>query len=198
MIDERTERLITRRLDGQLADGESLELDKELIRDPDARRAFEDSQRIDTLAVQTLHALLDASAAQRESELIVSTVRRSSRRLTRWCLDGAIGVAASVLILLVATAQWSDDSRQIDRSGANSSGLQIAGNNAISELPGPRALVAADPQSPALTQVIAGPRRERERIDQDVIGLVDPQTQSIYVLELNGARNTISPVRANY
>ena len=47
MTDERTERLITRKLDGELTEAESLELDKALVRSPEARSLLEDYERTD-------------------------------------------------------------------------------------------------------------------------------------------------------
>ena len=47
MIDERTELLINRRLDGELGEDEALELNKRLIRSPEARRLLEEYSRIE-------------------------------------------------------------------------------------------------------------------------------------------------------
>jgi len=64
MLDERTERLINRRLDGEITEEESLELDKQLIRSPEARAYLEDLQRQDVLAGQALRATLAPDEAQ--------------------------------------------------------------------------------------------------------------------------------------
>ncbi|MCH7597054.1 MAG: hypothetical protein IID35_10895, partial [Planctomycetes bacterium] len=50
-IDENLERLIVRSLDGDLSEDEQLDLDRELIRNPDALRLMEEYGSIDRLAV---------------------------------------------------------------------------------------------------------------------------------------------------
>ena len=209
MIDERTERLITRRLDGELTEDESLDLDKRLIRSPEARQAFEESQRIDMLAVETLHTLLNrkttttidgAATGTTNRPFAPSRSGRAGRWSTRRWLDGAIGIAAAVLLILVGVEVFSTGGLQPLPAPAPESSMKFAG-------PGSKPLVS-DPsvpspplrvvEGPAVTEVIAGPRREQEHIDQDIIGVVDPETQSVYLLEIQTSRSRISRMRANY
>ncbi len=62
--DKDIERLIVRRLDGALTPDEELELDRQIIRDPQVRRLLEEYQRIDEWAAAALDAaLVDRTAA---------------------------------------------------------------------------------------------------------------------------------------
>lgn len=199
MIDERTEHLITRRLDGELAEGESLELDKQLIRSTEAREAFEETQRIEALAAATLHTLLhDKAPSIKPADRLPA--RPGGVPWTRRLLDGLIGVAAAVLLILIGSSLLPGTAPQ-DRPGAEQPrGLQLADQLPSPPGPGPapqyREYRVADP--PAAADLIAGPRWQHERIDREVIGVVDPETQSVYLLELQTARNTVSSLRANY
>jgi len=58
MIDERTEHLISRKLDGELSEDEALELNKLLIRDPEARGLMEDYARMDRQVGEAVRAVL--------------------------------------------------------------------------------------------------------------------------------------------
>lgn len=54
---EHIEKLIARKLDGMLTEDEALELDRILIRSPEARQMYEEYRRIDDLAAQSLASL---------------------------------------------------------------------------------------------------------------------------------------------
>jgi len=45
---------------------------------------------------------------------------------------------------------------------------------------------------------VEGPRRRTDSIDRDVIGVFDQQSGSLYLLEFDGTRSSVEPVRANY
>jgi len=63
MIDERTEQLVTRKLDGELTGAESHELNKLLIRSPQARALMEEYERADALAGEALRAAFEREAS---------------------------------------------------------------------------------------------------------------------------------------
>lgn len=195
MIDERIELLINRRLDGDLAEDESLELDRELIRSPEARRVLEESQRIDALTVDTLDRLLDADEAPhlRAADGVVSA---AARRATRRRLDGAIGVAAAVLLVMASTSLLPQNGQRRGSSGGTTA--QVADTTGFV---GPAAEPDAGPAAmpyPVVIDNTAGPRRQHQRIDQNVIAVVDPETQTVYVLEIERARDSTSRLRVDY
>lgn len=211
MIDERTDRLITRRLDGELTEDESLDLDKRLIRSPETRRAFERSQQIDRLTVEVLQTLLNrkdsnladgiAAGGLDAADGLPAAGRRAVRRgrwPTRRFLDGAIGVAAAVLLVLVSVRVLPQSTREsLPAVPGPDPGIRFAGPRPPSVAPG-RPVPARAVEAPPVTELIAGPRSQQERIDQDIIGIVDPETQSVYLLEIQSASSRISRMRANY
>jgi hypothetical protein len=100
-INESLERLIHRCLDHDLSETEQLELDRELIRNPAARRLFEDYQTIDRLATTAIrHVVGDVSA---DVDVLDGRAARPKRRLAHphvwWVVPGAI--AAALLAMIV-------------------------------------------------------------------------------------------------
>ena len=92
--DDHLERLINRKLDGELTRDESLELDKCLIRDPAARQSLEESERIDRLTA----ALLEEVCTVKDEVLLPATSRTVARRRFRWF--GALPAAAAACVAL--------------------------------------------------------------------------------------------------
>ncbi len=100
--DKDIERRIVRRIDGESTPDEKLELDRELIRDPDARQMFDAYQRIDELAADVLSDVLpDVGESFDPSTLAEQTAQPRRRRLHRgfWLVPGAI--AAALLAIVV-------------------------------------------------------------------------------------------------
>src|SRR5689334_19423082 len=97
MIDERTEQLINRRLDGELLPGEQLELDKCLIRCPEARAMLEDYQCFDVLARESLHAVSSVSSAK--ESLAQSVWHQRLAGVARTAIAAAV-------VLVVFSSTW--------------------------------------------------------------------------------------------
>ncbi len=96
------EKLITRRLDGELDEDGQLEVNRALIRDPQARSLMEDCQRIDELAKQALRETLMTGEISFDPESLTTSVpKRRINRVPRswWLIPGAI--AAAVLALVI-------------------------------------------------------------------------------------------------
>lgn len=193
MIDERTEQLINRRLDGELREGETLELDKALIRSPEARAMDEELQAIDVWAGQTLHTLLDEPRLSPEQLRSITTKpRRNWHRLAQYGLS-----AAAAVLFLIASAPLLPRAKL--PSGTQS---PVPGHDpyVASAVPtSPQILISNPNAEPSdLAGVVTGPREYQKQIDQDVIGVFDPDTQSVYLLELETAHNRVRSMRANY
>ena len=97
------EKLIVKRLDGELAEQDELTLDRELIRNPTAREMLESYERVDQLAADALHQAIGAG----ETRIDVRTMpqhavanRAASRRWMWQLASGAI--AAAILAVFVA------------------------------------------------------------------------------------------------
>jgi hypothetical protein len=92
-VDERTELLISRSLDGELTAEESFELDVVLRANPAARRLLEEYERVDRLTVTSMRQdLLSGKSAT----MVVATGRFRSLRLAA---AGAVLAAAAVIAL---------------------------------------------------------------------------------------------------
>ena len=100
-IDENLERLIVRSLDGDLSEDEQLNLDRELIRNPDALRLMEEYGSIDSLAVASLEALVCNDDFHVEAPSEIGAQREPRGRNHRgWMLvSGAIAAALLAIVI---------------------------------------------------------------------------------------------------
>lgn len=176
MIDERIEHLITRKLDGELTDAEALELDKALLRHPEARQRYETLSDLDGQADEALRARLgschdsrglDANfSARRRSDLAGAIVRR-----------GTVGLAAAAALAFVILPRLDTDPMASVPGSGNA----------------PPAAVTAPPPAEAMSSKPLDTRSFRQRapvqpvgtgIRGDVFGVVDPDTGRVYMIEL--------------
>ena len=184
MIDERTEVLINRRLDGELMEDEALELNKRLIRSPEARHLFEEYERMDSAAADALHSFLSTENPAQPERNIAAIVEHRG-----WASRLGIGIRAVAAALLLATmihvpASWRTGSPVTDPSRPD-------GSIPMSAAAAPMTL-ASDPLA------VEGPREETQRLHRNVVGVWDEETQSVYVLELDQRAQRVVPVTRNF
>ncbi len=187
--DDHLERLISRKLDGELTPDESLELDKCLIRDPAARQSLEESERIDRLTA----ALLEEVCAVRDEVLLPATSHTVARRRMRWF--GAIPAAAAACVaLFFMWPMFSSSPKSSDPIAKfEDMGRALAENDPRTALPDPgplesRAKLAS--YSDRLTKL--RPLREHgTRLNY--YGVLDPETQKLYLLEVKHQTATQRP-----
>jgi len=185
MIDERTEQLINRKLDGELSEAESLDLNRALIRSPEARALLEQYARTDGLATEALAAALSegSRSVYRPAE-IEAWASPSHRWWTKYRRGLGIAVAAAIAALVAGLPQA--------RLGPVApEDYQQAGDAIVQAGVSPFAQAGAQP-------VVDGPRRLNEQIDREVIAVYDEQTQSVYLLEMDQVRSKTEPVWKNY
>lgn len=96
------ERLIVRSLDGELSDEQQLELDRALMRNPEARRMMDDYRAVDVLVEASLSAMADEPrvATPLRSAAVRGVDARALRIRAVWLVPGAI--AAALLALVIA------------------------------------------------------------------------------------------------
>ena len=97
------ERLIVSRLDDALSEDEGLTLDRELIRNPEARSLLDDYKRIDELASSALKHALDSEQEPLDFQALPPRRQSPARRPSHrgwWLASGA--VAAALLAIVVA------------------------------------------------------------------------------------------------
>lgn len=107
-VDERIERLIVRRLDGELTDEEALELDRELLRCPAARELLEEYQRLDRVAAEALAAAIETDAGEAAPLSVVTAPRRKGYSKLWWGLPAAVAATLALIVTLVPrpSADW--------------------------------------------------------------------------------------------
>ncbi|HEY3242682.1 MAG TPA: hypothetical protein VGM03_04950 [Phycisphaerae bacterium] len=195
------ERLIVRKLDGELSADEQLALDRAVLRDPEARRMLEDYQQIDALAAQILDERLSGAAATANGELRIAQdgaerpiKSQSARRLPAatgnpqsrysrwwWLLPAAAAAALFVPLMLRTTTPT-----------ALQPAVVIAPQPVVDE-PVPRALQPMPVSSPVRRAASVSD----QAIDQDVyyvvgddgrIYMIEHERQQDFTRERGGAR----------
>lgn len=217
MMDENLERMIARRLDGELTPSEDEAFSRELLREPEARRRMEEYAAADRLAGEALRAAFDRPGGEGVPSALWA-VRRSGRHGVAW----RVALAAAAGALIAATA-WptltSLARREAGRSAAKGPGLAPPGG---SEAPEPwgaaggdlpaliqRAwAIAAEPPPaaarpgvrPPATDTfeplphIQGPRRGVRTIDRHFLGVFDEQGNRLDLLEFDRIRTRMHAV----
>lgn len=101
-LDESIERLINRKLDGELTEEEGLELDRALIRSPEHRRMFEASETIDAVCAELIRAEVEvapgAAVGMPAPVVWVSAPIRSGRAW--WLLPSAMAAGLAWLVFV--------------------------------------------------------------------------------------------------
>ncbi len=102
-VNKDIERLIVRRLDGALTEDEELRLNRELIRNPEARQLLEDYERVDALASAAMTEVLGGEQEDIDVSLLTERTPARSRQVGYhrgwWLVPGA--VAAALLALAI-------------------------------------------------------------------------------------------------
>lgn len=103
--DKDIERLIVRWLDQELSEEEKLQLDRELIRNPEAHRLMEEYQRIDELAATAIGHALGKDRMPLDLDTLPARANPTplrGRHRGWWLIPGAIAAA----LLAIVTARF--------------------------------------------------------------------------------------------
>lgn len=182
-VSERIERLINRRLDGEITPEEELELQVALEKDDMARAMLEQSHRIDLVASRALHGEIAFSSK-------TPAVRPSRMRTLRLVATSAVLAAAAVVAFALLPTIWSNSS---PRQGLLSSS-------------GP---VAATADSPATNGHFVDyrddidflPHARRRDLLRDVVGIKAKDEKNrdvIYIFERDQESRRIIPVFGDF
>ena len=212
-VDEQVERAIVRRLDGELDESASAELDRRLVRDVAAHRLMDATAAADASAGDALRAAFvpEAGAAGRWGEL---GRRLGARRRVRWAVAAAAAVAlvvaaGSVVVLLVGGAGRRP-------AGGGPVAAHLANGNAApaealpagvaelmwhvwdappAEARGDAAAGAAAPDDMLVPlPTIQGPRRTHRAVDRHIYGVHDESDDTIYLLGVDRVRTRVHAV----
>ena len=166
-VNERIELLIIRRLDGELTPADELELDRELIKSPEARTLLEEYRRIDAEAASALsEALAERVVPLSPAEPIASSRPRAAYSRAWWLLPLAVAAAAALVISFMG----------LPTGGPEIAGAPVGGPNADT--------AAAQPRTPAyIPEIGSGVYQAGFRTD-----LLDraTDTESLYILGNDG------------
>jgi hypothetical protein len=158
------ERLINRRLDGEMSAEESLEFDKLLLRDPGIRERLEASREIDALAAAALSEELAAGDAA------WPCVRAAASRPSRWTGFRHAGLVAAAACL-VLWALWP--------TLAPPQAEPLASPPARNVGPAPQIMVTA-PQV-------------QDRVELEYLGVMSDDSDKMYLLEIRRSEKQADP-----
>jgi hypothetical protein len=191
-LEERIERLIVRKLDGMLTEDEELELDRILIRSPEARRVYEDYRRIDDLASQSLASLFPESGKAGiggmpgiPHSMKGPSGRARSYRRVWWALTGLAAACLAALLYLSPSDQGPAE--PVVRSRWNNPGADNRGGS-VGKLKN-----GFEKPSPVVPVGFPGGVTDRF-VDREWIG-VRGDDGNIYWLEVTRTRTLTRPGR---
>lgn len=170
---ERIERLMCRRLDGEISADETAELDHALHTDPAVKALFEEYARNDELAAEALRVDYESAMAAAESG--------HHRRV--WLAAAAVTLAAAAVILFSILPRLSTEPAAI------SNGIK-------------RPVTSGPPQAGQFVEYRNDdfrPYRRESTTWRDVIGVPDEDNENvIYILERNRRSDRMVPVSGEF
>ena len=179
--------LIVRQLDGELPEDKQLALNRELMRDPEARRLMEDYRRIDALSSEALERAMGKGEV--EFDPVALTASRNRGRALRihrgwWLVSGAVAAALLALIIPRSTMDWGEGAKQT-----------VVHTTAPDAPP----IVREDPlfdrrYAPMRTVGSGAPARLRRDTGREVIGVLGDDG-NIYWIEIDRTRIYKRPLR---
>jgi len=175
-IDERVERLIVRRIDGELTPAEQDELNAILLRSAEARRMLSDCEQNDGLASEVIDAVAerrwpsgDASMRTRRFDAIVSRIGLVA------------GLAAAAAIAIVTIVPWRTE--PVSRDSQSSVPTDVAQAGRVVPVQDDLVYTSAEL-----------PYRGERRIDRDYIGVMDDSRDSMLIFQIDRTRTIRLPV----
>jgi anti-sigma factor RsiW len=192
-MDERLERLINRRLDGELTDAEQVELDRWLLRDPAARQCLGEYERIDAWSKEALaEVLTPGTGRQSVSTSHGRDVRRHASSL-RW-LSWTVVAAAAVLAFAVLVPPATTPVPNAGSPAVHGPGLA----RPVSAMPVDFTLAPDQMAFPARPASMGIPTERMRYRAVDVLGIYDPQKQEILLLEWDRKKAAAKRVSYEY
>lgn len=196
-VDEKTERLVVRLLDGELTQAEQDELNRTLLRSADARRMLSDYRKNDEIAADVIGSVASGAwtapvdmapvdMAPVDTVPVDAAPVRRVRRVGFWSgLTTALAAAAAIAVLFMVP--WHTPSTgPVDQPGF------VDQPNPAPEMAQSQPTVPTDDG-----MIYAGtevPTRGQRRIDLDYIGVVDEARGTLILLEIDRTRSLRLPL----
>lgn len=183
------ERLINRSLDGALSDDEALALDRELIRNPEARRLMDELRDNDHVAGLALEDALGDAGVPFDVSSLPDRGRVVADRVGmwgRWLAPGA--VAAALLGLVVAQFPFGAPNARRDVAVDPDHSTPIAVRPPVAR--------AIDTVRPPMLNVGTGRPRVNRNTGIDVFGVMGDDG-NIYWIQVDRVRTVRRPARSD-
>lgn len=190
-LHDHIDKLISRSLDGEITDEEQLELNRELIRNPEANRIMEMSRRIDLMASDAL--LREVGTMDSPISLDTLPPQEKNRRAGqwgrgRWLIPGAMAAAVAAFFLAQPDTSLIHTRQPLD-SRANVPLVESQGMNPVVTP------VSSRGSSPDLMRRVGtGPRITRDT-GREIFGVVGDDG-NIYWIEVDRSVTFRRPMRA--
>jgi hypothetical protein len=192
-VDERTERLICRLLDGEIAFEERAELDGVLAGNPAAQALLDEYRRMDARAADALrfdfHSATTAAAPRRRSGLWLATA-------------GGLLAAAAVIALSFLADLWSGTIKPnplppIPMAAGTDAGIVPPGQDPGPQLAG-NGVGRAGPQFAEYRNVDQRPVRRLRDVQRDWIGIPSADMKTILIIERKAQSTRITPISGDF
>ncbi len=190
-MDERTEQLMNRKLDGELTEAEALDLDKQLIKSPQARALLAELEQNDAVAGRVLRDAL----AGKGTEWTTAHPLPAQHMARRWSWNRWIIAAAACTALAAGLAHMAIEPGSQGPNPDRQPGMWVEGpRNEYGMAP---SLATDDNRTmdawlrmELLDSAKANPDR--------LIGVIDEETRSVYLLEVEQPPLRVMPVGVTY
>lgn len=190
-MDERTEQLMNRKLDGELTEAEALDLDKQLIKSPEVRALLAELEQNDAVAGRVLRDTLagkDTDWTTAQPLPAQHTARRWS--WNRWLIAAAACAALAAGLARVAIWPGSQGPNPDKQPSMWVEGPRSESGTAPSLAADDTRTRDAWSHMELLDSAKANPHR--------VIGVIDEETRSVYLLEVEQPPLRVTPVSVTY
>ena len=190
-VNDRIERLIVRRLDGEITPDEELELDRELLRLPEARALLESYQAIDELSAEVIATCAGRPSADQPLRLVPSGRPPARTKRHSWMLYASALAAGLALVIIWRTPEAAPPQ-------ATPGEMQVARGSASPDRPTPKHVVPRVGESGGdvgVWRVADRPAQRLERFTDRNVILVPGRDGNVYLLNLDNVREVRQPTR---
>ena len=182
---------MVRRVHGELSDKESLELDREMIRDPRLREWLDQYTAVDSLASAALVGFLACKPTAQPicegmkdgGNLAASSGLRQRFTRSRWMTP--IAIAASVAVAMIIPV-----GSELEPERDSGQGRRIVGNLPLLQPALSRPEVGDLSNGAPMLRTVARPRLTQRSTVRDVLGVMGADGQTIYFIEIDRTRTT--------
>ncbi len=189
-VDDRVERLIVRSLDGEITEEEQLELNRELLRSPEAQELLEDYKSTDAIAAESLKSVIPNRSSFSPVLLLPRATVDSHCRRNRWMVF-ASAVAASLSFLLYWQAP---DPVQVTQSVLPSPSVVAQVSPGQKPVDGVvRPMVGNIESSAGVWRVAEQQSRRVDRLTDRNVILVPGENGEFYILNVDRVREVRQP-----